>query len=235
MNDIVTRLCLCVLAWNVMLPFCTTVSADNPALTLQTARVDGLTVSEQIEQLKMAREIIQKCDRIVVAMKEQQSDGATIPRESLRQVIDAYRPIIEELQRKGESLKLANLKSGAGRIPEVTNIVILSLGYHDANGFQTMLRLYEQDREKAVESLEECEQRVPRKWTSRTGTSSVIAEMLKLESKDVTIRRLDNGKVLTIPREKLSLNDRHFMNRWEREPEKGQNLLREIAFEKRID
>ena len=235
MNDIVTRLFLCVLAWFVLIPFSTTVSAADPALTLQTARVNGLTVSEQLEQLKIAREIIQKCDKIVVAMKEQQADLATIPREPLRQVVDAYRPIIEELQREGQSLKLANLKSSAGRIPEVTNIVVLSLGYHDAKGFQTMLRLYKQDREKAVESLEECEQRVPRTWTSRTGTSSVIAEMLKLEAKNVTIRRLDNGKVLTIPREKLSLNDRHFMNRWERNPEKGDNILRKIAFEKRID
>ena len=235
MNDIVSRLCIIGLAWIVLSPISKAASGDDLASTLQTARVDGLTATEQFEQLKLAREIIQKCDKIIVAMREQKSDGAPVPRDALRQVIEAYLPMLEELQREGQNLKPTSLKAGAGRIPEVTNIVVLSLGYHDDNGFQTMLRLYSQDREKAVESLSECEQRIPRKWSSRTGTSSVIAEMLKLESNDVTIRRLDNGKVLTIPREKLSLNDRHFMNRWEREPEEGDELLREIAFERRVD
>lgn len=209
-------------------------AADEEMSTWQTkASRDGVNIAEQRQDLNLARQIISECERIVQAMKQYEAEGHVKKGDQWQAFVQEHQPSIFQLIRDGRRLKKNGVRS-AGQLPEVTNVVMIALGYDNANAFDTMLRIYEQDRDAASIGVQECERRLPRKWRNRKGTQTVVAELVSRDSNKVVLRRLDNGRQVTVVIDKLSQVDRRFLDRLaEVSRNQGRPMLKEIGIERR--
>ncbi|MDG2383132.1 MAG: SHD1 domain-containing protein [Pirellulaceae bacterium] len=235
MNTALQRVCL---TFAVLFVVAAQLSAGENTLTLETTMVEGLTVTQQENELRHAREILQRCDELVMQMKARKQSQAIVGTEEHRKFISTYKPTVLSLIQSASEFRSSSVGPAVRQITEVTNVLLIALGYDEANAFETIVSLYQKDREAALATLDGREQKLPRLWKSRTGTSSVIAELKTLQPDSVVLHRLDDGREITVPREKLSLIDRRFLNRWdpnvnlEGEPKM---LLREIGVQRRVN
>ncbi|MCP4192391.1 MAG: hypothetical protein GY768_17395 [Planctomycetaceae bacterium] len=212
--------------------------ADDGHTTLETAIVDGMSIKEQTVELKRAREIVRKCDSIVKEMQNFEQQGIVQGSSQYRQFVSKRKPTVRALVAAADRLKAKSIGPIARQITESTQILIVALGDGEESAFETIVKLYETDLESVLTALDRREQTLPRMWNSRTGKSSVVAEMKSLLPEAVILQRLDDGREITVPREKLSIADRRFLNRWDQGQKvevKPEVVLREIGIDRRVN
>lgn len=184
----------CTFAWFLLAYLFVGITSSRASETAESA---GPTV------ISRSLRVVNTCDQILVRI--------STPDTHVRNAeLSICRQQLHDLLEESKLLSQTEYGNAVSRLPVVVMIVAYALESDNLAAAAEMQRTYEAERSKALEQLWAHERQQPRKWTSIYG-STAVGRLVSCDGELAVIRRA-NGRIVKVPRSKLSAQDNEFLN-----------------------